>query len=150
MSKPLQIGIIGLGYWEPNLVRNFRAVEGAAVRICCDLDLSRFQKLTAQYGDLDFTTSAKEVIEHPEVDAVAIATPVHTHFELARMALNAGKSVLVEKPLSLRVEDAEELVEPRGPQGSDPPGRPRLRLQSGGEANQADCRFRSSGPIVFY
>ena len=111
MNEPLQIGIIGLGYWGPNLLRNFRSVAGATVRICCDLDLSRFQKLTAQYSDLDFTTSAKEVIEHPDVDAVVIATPVHTHHELARMALNAGKSVLVEKPLSLRVEDAEELVE---------------------------------------
>ncbi len=111
MNKSLRLGIIGLGYWGPNLVRNFRNVEGATVRICCDVDSSRFQKLAAQYGDLDFTTSAKELIEHPDVDAVAIATPVHTHFELARMALNAGKSVLVEKPLSLRVEDAEELVE---------------------------------------
>jgi predicted dehydrogenase len=111
MNEPLQIGIIGLGYWGPNLVRNFRAVEGATVSICCDLDLSRFQKLAAQYGDLDFTTSAKEIIENPGIDAVVIATPVLTHFELARMALNAGKSVLVEKPLSLRVEDAEELVE---------------------------------------
>ena len=111
MNQSLQIGIIGLGYWGPNLVRNFRSIEGATVRICCDLDLSRFQKLAKQYGDLDFTTSAREVIEHPGIDAVVIATPVVTHFELARMALAAGKSVLVEKPLSLRVEDATELVE---------------------------------------
>jgi predicted dehydrogenase len=111
MNESLQIGIIGLGYWGPNLVRNFRSIEGATVRVCCDLDLSRFQKLAAQYGDIDFTTSAREVIEHPGIDAVVIATPVVTHFELARMALSAGKSVLVEKPLSLRVEDATELVD---------------------------------------
>jgi predicted dehydrogenase len=111
MNEALQIGVIGLGYWGPNLVRNFRSVEGATVPICCDLDVSRFRKIAAQYNDLDFTTSAKEVIEHRKVDAVAIATPVHTHYELARMALDAGKSVLVEKPLSLRVEEAEELVE---------------------------------------
>jgi predicted dehydrogenase len=111
MNESLRIWIIGLGYWGPNLVRNFRSVEGTTVRICCDLELSRFQKLASQYGDLDFTTSAREVIEHPGVDAVVIATPVVTHFELARMALTAGKSVLVEKPLSLRVEDATELVE---------------------------------------
>lgn len=111
MNESLQIGIIGLGYWGPNLVRNFRSVEGATVRICCDLELSRFQKLASQYSDLDFTTSAREVIEHPGIDAVVIATPVVTHFELARMALTAGKSVLVEKPLSLRVEEATELVE---------------------------------------
>jgi len=111
MSKPVRIGVVGLGYWGPNLVRNFRSIEGATVPICCDLDLSRFQRLNAQYSDLDFTTSAKEVIEHRDVDAVALATPVNTHYELARIALNAGKSVLVEKPLSLRVEESEELVE---------------------------------------
>ena len=111
MRRPLQIGIIGLGYWGPNLVRNFREVEGATVAMCCDLDSRRFQKLAANYGDIEFTTSAKQVIESPHIDAVVVATPVHTHYELAKQALQAGKSVLVEKPLSMRTDHAEELVE---------------------------------------
>jgi predicted dehydrogenase len=110
MREILQIGIIGLGYWGPNLVRNFRSVEGATVRMCCDLDQRRFRDLAARYGNLEFTSSAKELIESPEIDAVAIATPVNTHYELAKQALNAGKSVLVEKPLSMRTEDAQDLV----------------------------------------
>src|SRR5689334_15496938 len=107
MRKPLQIGIIGLGYWGPNLVRNFLGVDGATVAMCCDLDSRRFQKLAAHYGDIEFTTSAKQVIENPRIDAVVVATPVHTHYELAKQALQAGKSVLVEKPLSMRIEHAE-------------------------------------------
>lgn len=110
MGGVLQIGVIGLGYWGPNLVRNFCGVEGATVRVCCDLEPRRFQKLAAPYGGIEFTTSASEVIGNPEIDAIAIATPVHTHYELAKQALQAGKSVLVEKPLSARVEHAEELV----------------------------------------
>ncbi|MGH7814709.1 MAG: Gfo/Idh/MocA family protein [Candidatus Binataceae bacterium] len=110
MKEPLQIGVIGLGYWGPNLVRNFRNVEGAAVRMCCDSDSRRFHTLAAHYDNMKFTASADELIDSPEIDAVAIATPVVTHFELARRVLQAGKSVLVEKPLSMRLEDAEELV----------------------------------------
>jgi len=110
MSEDLQIGVIGLGYWGPNLVRNFRNAEGATVSMCCDADSRRFRGIAAHYDNMKFTTSADELIESPEIDAVAIATPVHTHHELAKRALMAGKSVLVEKPLAMRVEDAEELV----------------------------------------
>ncbi|HUO05320.1 MAG TPA: Gfo/Idh/MocA family oxidoreductase [Candidatus Binataceae bacterium] len=106
----MQIGVIGLGYWGPNLVRNFRSIEGATVAVCCDLDSRRFRSISSHYDNMEFTVSAKEVIEDPKIDAIAIATPVNTHHELAKQALQAGKSVLVEKPLSMRVEDAEELV----------------------------------------
>lgn len=109
MGDIIRIGVIGLGYWGPNLVRNFRGVEGATVSRCCDLEPQRFQKL-ALYGDIQFTTSARELIDSSDIDAVAIASPVHTHYELAKQALKAGKSVLVEKPLSMQVEHAEELV----------------------------------------
>jgi predicted dehydrogenase len=105
------MGIIGLGYWGPNLVRNFTATDGALVRYCCDLDSRRLQKLSSHYPSVRFTTSIDEIIQNPELDAIAIATPVHTHYELAKRALEAGKSVLVEKPLTMRVEHAEELVE---------------------------------------
>jgi predicted dehydrogenase len=110
MSELLRVGIIGLGYWGPNLLRNFRTAEGATVRMCCDLDSRRFRPAAGHYGGIDFTTSATELIESPAIDAVAIATPVHTHYELARQALNAGKSVWVEKPLSMQADHAAELV----------------------------------------
>lgn len=110
MNTTLRMGIIGLGYWGPNLVRNFNAAEGATVRMCCDLDDRRFRKLAPHYSRAEFTTSAEQVLKSAEIDAVAIATPVHAHYSLAKQALEAGKHVLVEKPLTMRVDHAEELV----------------------------------------
>ncbi|HUI06874.1 MAG TPA: Gfo/Idh/MocA family oxidoreductase [Verrucomicrobiae bacterium] len=110
MKSPLNIGVIGCGYWGPNLLRNFSAAEGAGVRMCCDLEPRRFAKLAPLYTKTQFTTNPDEVLSSQEVDAVAIATPVSTHFALAKQALEAGKHVLVEKPLTLRVDHAEELV----------------------------------------
>src|ERR1017187_10394054 len=103
MKTILNIGLIGCGYWGPNLLRNFSATEGAAVGLCCDLDQRRFAKLATLHPKTQFITNADEVLNNPEIDAVAIATPVTTHFEIA-------KHVLVEKPLTMRVEHAEELV----------------------------------------
>src|ERR1017187_5580556 len=110
MKTILNIGLIGCGYWGPNLLRNFSATEGAAVGLCCDLDQRRFAKLATLHPKTQFITNADEVLNNPEIDAVAIATPVTTHFEIAKRALEAGKHVLVEKPLTMRVEHAEELV----------------------------------------
>ncbi len=110
MSNPVRIAIIGLGYWGPNLLRNFSATDGCAVRMCCDLNEQRFRKFASQYNSTHFTTALDEVLASPEVDAVAIATPVHTHYSLAKRALEAGKHVLVEKPLTMRADHAEELI----------------------------------------
>lgn len=110
MKNTIRMAVIGLGYWGPNLVRNFSAAEGATLRMCCDLDEKRFRKLAPHYGNTQFLTNVDDVINSPEVDAVAIATPVRTHYELAKRALEAGKHVLVEKPLTMRVDHAEELV----------------------------------------
>lgn len=117
MTTPLRIGIVGLGYWGPNLVRNFAAVEGGQLRVACDLDEKRFRKMPAQFPSVKFTTNPKDIFENPEIDAVAIATPVHTHYALAKQALEAGKHVLVEKPLTSRVEHAEELLAIAGQKG---------------------------------
>ncbi len=111
MEKTTRIGIIGLGYWGPNLVRNFSATEGATVSMCCDLDERRFRKLAAVYPATQFTTDITRLLDNDQIEAVAIATPVNTHFELAKRALTAGKHVLVEKPLATRAEHASELCE---------------------------------------
>jgi predicted dehydrogenase len=109
VNKSLGVAVVGMGYWGPNLVRNFASVEGGVLRACCDLDERRHRKLAAQYPNTRFITRFEEVLSDPEIHAVAIATPVHTHYELAKRALDVGKHVLVEKPLTMRVDHAEEL-----------------------------------------
>jgi predicted dehydrogenase len=106
----VRVAVIGLGYWGPNLVRNFFSVAGPDLRLCCDRDTSRLESMARSYPTVRMVTDAAEVFQNPEIDAVAIATPVSTHYPLVKAALNAGKSVLVEKPLANSVAHAEELV----------------------------------------
>ena len=105
------IGVIGYGYWGPNLVRNF--VESARSRVVMVSDLAprRLALVGARYPAMKTTTDARELIQSPEVDAVVIATPVGTHFDMAMEALAAGKHVLVEKPMASSVEQAVRLIE---------------------------------------
>jgi predicted dehydrogenase len=104
------IAVVGYGYWGPNLLRNFAETEGAEIKMCCDADPQRLGKAQKRYPALHCETDFEKVLQNSAVDAVAIATPVHTHFELAKRAIKAGKHVLVEKPLTMRVDHAEELV----------------------------------------
>jgi predicted dehydrogenase len=105
------IAVIGCGYWGPNLIRNFSEEPRAQLRWVCDLDEHKLEAIGRRYSSVRTTTHLEEVLEDEEVDAVAIATPVHTHHILARAALQAGKHVLVEKPLADQVALAENLVE---------------------------------------
>ncbi len=105
----IELAVIGAGYWGPNLVRNFTASGAAVVTHLCDLDLARATKVAAPYPAIQ-TTSDYQAVLASGVDAVAIATPVRTHFPLAKQALLAGKHVLVEKPLAWSVAEGEELV----------------------------------------
>jgi predicted dehydrogenase len=108
------IGVIGYGYWGPNLVRNFYETPGAVVVAVSDLRPERLKLVQGRYPTVNVTTDHRALIEDPKVDAVVVATPVATHFELALAALQAGKHVLVEKPLAssaqqvLRLMDAAE------------------------------------------
>jgi predicted dehydrogenase len=104
------VAVVGYGYWGPNLVRNFAQTEGAVMSVCCDADTRRLDLARKRFPTLNCTTDFDEALRHPDIDAVAIATPVHTHYELAKRAIKAGKHVLVEKPLTTRVDHAEELV----------------------------------------
>lgn len=107
----LGIGVIGYGYWGPNLVRNFASTPGARIAAISDLREERLNSIKAQYPSALITTDAKELIYSKDVDAVAISTPVSTHFDLALEALRAGKHVLVEKPMTATVQQAEQLIE---------------------------------------
>ena len=106
----VRVSIVGLGYWGPNLARNFNACSGAMLHTLCDADEGRLQAMGAVYPAARRTTDLAEVLADEEVDAVALATPVHTHYPLAKAALEAGKHVLVEKPLTDQVATADELV----------------------------------------
>jgi predicted dehydrogenase len=104
-----RVGVAGLGYWGPNLARNFDDL--AQLKWICDESAERLAEFSARYPQAQPTGSFAEMLDDPEVDAVVIATPVPTHYELARQALDAGKHVLVEKPPAMRAEEMDELVE---------------------------------------
>jgi predicted dehydrogenase len=105
------VGIIGYGYWGPNLVRNFYETPGCRVISVSDLRENQLARVRGRYPTIDTTTDYHDLLRDPRVDAVAIATPVSTHFDLAMQALRAGKHVLVEKPMTLDVEQAVRLVD---------------------------------------
>jgi predicted dehydrogenase len=107
----IKIGVIGYGYWGPNLVRNFSACGETTVVSVSDFSQARLDKVSGLYPGVTVTTSAAELIADQNVDAVAIATPVDTHYELAMAALQAGKHVLVEKPIASTSEQAQRLVD---------------------------------------
>jgi predicted dehydrogenase len=105
------VGVIGYGYWGPNLVRNFAETACARVAAVSDLAPARLDAVRARYPAVSTTTDHRALIEDPAVDAVVIATPVFTHFELAMSALRAGKHVLVEKPLASSSEQVKRLID---------------------------------------
>ena len=95
----IRVGVIGYGYWGPNLVRNFMSAPGSAVTRVCDLRQERLASLGKLYQGVKTCSDASELINDPQIDAVIISTPVSSHFELAIEALRAGKHVLVEKQI---------------------------------------------------
>lgn len=107
----LTVGVVGCGYWGPNLIRNFNNLKDADVAICCDLDEGRLAHMNMLYPSLRTTKDYREVIEDPDIDAVVIATPASTHYSIAAEALAAGKHVFCEKPLTDSVQDGMSLVD---------------------------------------
>jgi predicted dehydrogenase len=107
----ITVGVIGYGYWGPNLVRNFVEAPGGRVGFVTDMRAERLAHVTARYPSARVSTDYRDLINDPAVDAVAIATPVSSHFDLAMTALRAGKHVLVEKPMTATSEQALALID---------------------------------------
>jgi predicted dehydrogenase len=107
----VNIGIIGYGYWGPNLVRNFAESNGARIAAVADLDKNKLETVQKRYPTVKVTTNFQELLQDPSIDAIAIATPVSTHFEFGMAALKAGKHVWVEKPMTETSLQARKLVQ---------------------------------------
>jgi predicted dehydrogenase len=110
-SGDLDFGLVGLGYWGPNHLRVLQDREDARVRWLCDVDPNRLAKYGRQAPDSETTQQIEDLLMDPGTDAVIIATPIGSHYELARRTLEAGKHVLVEKPLATTSEQAAELID---------------------------------------
>jgi predicted dehydrogenase len=110
----LNVGVIGCGYWGPNLIRNFTNLKTSKVIACADLNEDRLNHMRQLYPGLRTTTNFREIVTDPGIDAVVIATPVSSHYPVAREALEGGKHVFVEKPLAQSVDEGTKLVELAG------------------------------------
>jgi predicted dehydrogenase len=107
----LRVGVIGYGYWGPNIVRNFHRIAESRVEIVCDKSPEMLRRVGEAYPDIKTTSNCSDILSSSEIDAVAVVTPVWTHYELAKKALEHGKHVFVEKPFTSNTQQAEELVE---------------------------------------
>jgi predicted dehydrogenase len=114
MSRPSEdvvgIAVVGLGYWGPNLVRNVATQPRAELRWICDAREEALREMSARYPAAKMTVNYEEILADPALDAVVVVTPVSTHFDLARAAIDAGKHVLIEKPLAASSDQAAQLV----------------------------------------
>lgn len=106
----LTVGIVGLGYWGPNWLRNFASLEHCHLAYGCDLTKGRIEKFARQYPATTFTQGFEDLLEDKKLDAIVIATPTSTHFALAKAALLAGKHVLLEKPMTSSAKESATLV----------------------------------------
>src|SRR5262245_35993778 len=108
--SPVRIGVVGLGYWGPNLVRNLHEIVEGDVVAACDLRPDRLEPIGRRYPALRLTTRFEDLLRDTEVEAVAIATPVSSHVPIVAAALEAGKHVFVEKPLATSSAEAVRLI----------------------------------------
>ena len=109
-ERPLRVAVAGLGYWGPNIARNFAGMSGAELAWCCDADDANRARVAAAFPGARFTADFNDVLADDTVDAVALATPVPTHAELGIRVLEAGKHCFVEKPMAQSSADAESVV----------------------------------------
>src|SRR6266699_1837937 len=107
----IRVGVIGYGYWGPNIVRNLHGLDSTRVEMVCDKSPAAMARVRKTYPGVATTSDGGELLRSPQIDAVAVITPVWTHYELAKKALENGKHVVVEKPFTASAEQAEELIE---------------------------------------
>jgi predicted dehydrogenase len=107
----INIAVSGIGSWGKNLVRNFNALPNAKLSVCCDLKKENLEMINTHYPALKTTTDFNDILSNHTIDAVVISTTASAHFELAKKALKADKHVFIEKPMTLKASDSEELIE---------------------------------------
>lgn len=108
--KTIHVAVVGLGYWGPNLVRNFLKIRDVKVKTVCDISKSRLNNLKKDYPDITVTTNYDDILRDESIELVAIATPLNSHFILSKRALQAKKHVLIEKPMTETSDQARELI----------------------------------------
>lgn len=107
----VNIAVVGCGYWGPNLVRNFSSISECKMKKVCDTDVERLTYIKRLYSEVETVSEFEQVVGAPEIDAVAVATPVRFHFEMAMKSLQAGKHTFIEKPMASSVAECKELIE---------------------------------------
>jgi len=107
----ITVGVVGAGYWGPNLIRNFYQLSAAQVTWCADLDPDRLARMQALYPGVQVTAEYRDLLDDQNLDAIVLAAPARTHYEMARQALLAGKHVFVEKPLAMSSVEAQHLIQ---------------------------------------
>jgi predicted dehydrogenase len=110
MKKTIKVGVVGCGYWGPNLIRNLRQTHDCELKLICDASEQRLRHMRRLYPDVATTSRFEDLLNDAEIDAVVIATPVRFHYEMAKASLNAGKHTFIEKPMARTVAEGEELV----------------------------------------
>ena len=111
MTKQIKVGVVGCGYWGPNLIRNFRALPDCSLKVMCDLNQDRLKHLRTLYPEVEASTDFNHMLNGSGLDAVVIATAVRFHYTMAKAALLAGKHTFIEKPMAASAKECEELVE---------------------------------------
>lgn len=110
MKNPIRMGVIGAGYWGPNLARNIADLWQTELSYICDIDEQQLEKISSRYPSAKCTTKLEDLLDSG-IEAVSIATPISTHYQIAKKFLNAGKHVLIEKPMTSTCKEGEELLE---------------------------------------
>ena len=111
MTKQIPVGVVGCGYWGPNLIRNFRALPDCSLKVMCDLNQDRLKHLRTLYPEVEGSTDFNHMLNGSGLDAVVIATAVRFHYLMAKAALLAGKHTFIEKPMAASAKECEELVD---------------------------------------
>jgi predicted dehydrogenase len=111
MSKPIKVGVVGCGYWGPNLIRNFRSLHDCTLKVMCDVNEERLTHLKSLYPEVKGETNFENLVNNSGIDAIVIATTLKSHYAMARASLLAGKHTFIEKPMAASLEECQELID---------------------------------------
>ena len=111
IEKIVNVGVVGCGYWGPNLIRNLRSIPSYNLKVICDKNQERLAHIKGLYPEVDAVRDSKLLMNDPDLDAIFIATPVQFHYELAKQSLLSGKHTFIEKPMASNVEQCNELID---------------------------------------